>query len=178
MFGGFGVGSEDAVTGRRYIWSIGISFTVYASIAAAIILAARTPQVKAALANHELNVVFQAPPPSLAPKAAETPKPAPKTAPTVQRVLAPPTVIPTKLDEAEPDAPPIETTAPAAGAQTGDTNSLSAPDSLAWPSGPIELPTDATPPVAKRGNAAPAYPDDARSIGLEGEVVLKIVVLY
>lgn len=41
---------------------------------------------------------------------------------------------------------------------------------------PMNLPEDATPPVDDPSNAAPAYPDDARGKGVEGLVILKVVV--
>jgi protein TonB len=43
-------------------------------------------------------------------------------------------------------------------------------------SGPIMQPENATVPKPMGGNALPAYPEDARSAGLEGDVFLKIVI--
>jgi protein TonB len=41
--------------------------------------------------------------------------------------------------------------------------------------GPVQLPENATPPVAL-SNAQPAYPAEARSAGVEATVVVKFVV--
>jgi protein TonB len=43
-------------------------------------------------------------------------------------------------------------------------------------SGPVMLPENATVPKPMGGNALPAYPEDARSAGIEGDVFLKIVI--
>jgi protein TonB len=44
------------------------------------------------------------------------------------------------------------------------------------PSGPVNLPEDADPPVPNEENAQPEYPESARTTGQEAKVVLKIVV--
>ena len=41
---------------------------------------------------------------------------------------------------------------------------------------PINLPEEAEAPVADPGNAAPGYPEAARAAGIEGRVILKIVI--
>ena len=40
----------------------------------------------------------------------------------------------------------------------------------------INLPEEAEPPVPNPGNAAPGYPEAARAAGIEGRVILKIVI--
>jgi protein TonB len=41
---------------------------------------------------------------------------------------------------------------------------------------PVSLPEDADPPEPDPGNAPPAYPEAARTAGLEGKVILKIAI--
>jgi TonB family protein len=46
----------------------------------------------------------------------------------------------------------------------------------ARPSGPINLPEDAKPPVELASNVPPEFPQSARAAGREGQVILKVVV--
>ncbi|MCY1019956.1 TonB family protein [Pyxidicoccus sp. MSG2] len=46
----------------------------------------------------------------------------------------------------------------------------------ARPSGPINLPEDARPPVESAANVPPEFPQSARAAGREGQVILKVVV--
>ena len=44
--------------------------------------------------------------------------------------------------------------------------------------GAIALPEDADPPLPAKGNAPPAYPQEARATGKTGTVILKVIILH
>ena len=136
------------------------------------------------------------PPPPPPPKKIEKPKPAPPppVADTPPPPPAPPPVLVPKavpkevLPESDVAIEKREWIAPAegiggsarvavAGAATGIAGgtgpiAAAAPKALA----PVNLPEEATPPVESPANRRPEYPESARAAGVEGLVILKIVV--
>jgi periplasmic protein TonB len=131
-----------------------------------------------------------APPPPPPPAEAEPPKPAPP-GPRKRAPAPPPTAIP---KEAPPEADP--STAKAVHAPGDDSREPGSPDGAPFgtgtaspaptapppppppapprPLGPIQLPENATPPVAI-SNPQPIYPEEARG-KIEATVVVKFVV--
>ncbi len=132
-------------------------------------------------------------PPPPAPKVMDTPAPKPAGAPP-PRALAVPTAIPTeappeaapKADSASGDDPyatnpgsadgvPGGTGAPGASPVAPPPAPAAPPPPKPKAAGPIQLPENATPPVAL-ANGMPAYPEQARREGVEAVVVVKYVV--
>jgi TonB family protein len=72
---------------------------------------------------------------------------------------------PTPLEAPVPVRPVAGTAGPAA-----------AVGAVARPTGPIQLPEEATPPVELGSNVPPEFPQSARSAGREGQVILKVVI--
>lgn len=123
------------------------------------------------------------PPPEAAPAAAKAPPPRRRlTAPTkiaegplAESDAALVEAAPAEEEEAEQAPAPVEApvVAPAAPAPVA----APAPrPRVVRPSGPIQLPENATAPIPSGGNHAPAYPEAARSTGVEATVIAKIVV--
>jgi protein TonB len=172
--------------------SLAVSCVVYLSIAGGLVAASAA--ARQAVKEEELVQVEFAPPPEPEPVAPEPPPPPPAATPpsprpkTARKELAPPKEIPQEKPP-ESDQPLVD--APAPGAQDGFTNGVvggtgtgvapapaPAPAAVATPrpTGPIHLPENATPPVAKSGNVAPAYPEEARKSGVQAVVVAKLTV--
>jgi len=129
---------------------------------------------------------------------ATEPPPPPPAEPAAEKVAPRPRrrmVVPTKISDgplaesdaalAEEEAPPEEEAeeapevapAPVAPAPVAPAPVAPAPRPRPpRPSGPIQLPENATPPVPDGGNRPPAYPEAARSSGVEAIVIAKIVV--
>ncbi len=107
------------------------------------------------------------PPPRRAPPAPR----APALVAPVAEVVAPKEVPTEEPPAAEPGAT-AGLGADAYGTDLGAVAGLGAQAGRA----PINLPEQATPPAASAGNAPPEYPDEARAKGLEGQVVLKVVI--
>jgi protein TonB len=68
------------------------------------------------------------------------------------------------------------TAAPVATAAPETAAPMPPPPPVRRRADPINLPESATPPVPDAGNAPPEYPEAARTGGLEGQVILKVVV--
>lgn len=175
---------------RRLGASLAVSSIVYLGLAGGVVAASAA--ARQAVREEELVQVEVAAPPEPEVPAPEPPPPpttTPAPRPKVQRkALEVPQEIP-KDKPPEADKPLAE--APAPGAQDGFTNgvaggtgSAAAPTPPPPPppppapkaSGPVHLPESATPPVAKSGNAAPAYPEEARKAGVQAVVIAKVTI--
>jgi protein TonB len=187
MFDGFEK-RTDRQTGGRFLASTGASLGAYAFVGAAFVLAASGQS--AVVKPKDVDVVFR-PLPAAAPVAAPLPAPKVPQELKVKRVAAvalprpvalvePVNVPDEKPAEADPATDAVEVAALAgeslpgsaiAGVGVGPGGSGIAPVRQ-----PINLPEHATPPVPHDGNASPEYPEDARRRGLEGQVILKVVV--
>lgn len=133
-----------------------------------------------------------APPPPAPPPpvpAAATPakpkasKPKPPVVKPPPAKLVEPTLIPQeKPPEAEPtDLEPVEAAeGPVSDGAAFEAAAEVAPQPAAEPArrvaAPIDLPEDAEPAMPVDGNATPVFPEEARARGLEGVVILRIVV--
>jgi len=179
---------------RRMGASLVVSGVVYLSIAGGLVAASAA--ARQVVKEEDLVQLEFAPPPEPEPVAPEPPPPPPEAAPPTPRPkvqrkeLAPPKEIPQEKP-AEADRPLVEAPAPEAG-QDGFTDGVAGgtgtasvkpvppppapPAPAIKPSGPIHLPENATPPVAKSGNAAPAYPEEARKSGVQAVVIAKLTV--
>lgn len=148
-----------------------VSLSVYGGIAAFVAIFGAATQSEAV--QQKLDVIFRAQPSP--PPAAPTP-PQPQQKP---RALSRPTqTMPVAVPDAAPtvsEAAPVEA-APAVVV----TNAVvsDAPPPPPKTRDPINLPENATPPVADAGNAAPEFPQQALTMGSGAEalVILKIVV--
>jgi len=176
---------------RRMRASLAVSCVVYLSIAGALVAASAA--ARQAVKEEDLVQVEFAPPPEPEPVAPEPPPPPaatpPSPRPKVQRKeLAPPKEIP-QDKPAESDKALVDAPAPGAGQEgftdgtpggTGHAAAVppapAAPAPVAKPSGPIHMPENATPPVAKSGNTAPTYPEEARKSGVQAVVIAKLTV--
>jgi len=108
------------------------------------------PRVKP---QRPVTVASARPEPQSEPEPQPQPQHQPQPQPRQQPPAPPPQAVPSPKPQARPEPPP-----------------------LAAPSGPIDLPEAATPPRPDAGNRAPEFPETARARGLEGEVILKLVV--
>jgi protein TonB len=139
----------------------------------------------------KVDVVFRPPPP---PKVELPPPPAPKPVvakvapkPAAPAAMVAPKEIPKELPPEKPVVAEVEAREIAVGG-TGDgsgtelvakVEAVEAPSEVeATPivSGPVQLPEEAEPPEELEGNVRPEFPESARANGVEGLVVLKIVV--
>lgn len=127
------------------------------------------------------------PPPPTPAAAPKTPSLAPTPRPTAPPRLVEPVAVPLeKPAEAEPTATIEVNTAPSGPVADGEPGPAPAPapkveeppppPAPTRSAAPIELPEDAEPAVPSDANASPAFPEEARAKGLEGVVVLKVVV--
>jgi periplasmic protein TonB len=177
---------------RRLGASLAVSSVVYLALAGGVVAASAA--ARQAVKEEELVQIEVAAPPEPEPPPQEPPPPPPEAPPPsakpkVQRqALELPKEIPQEKPK-EADAPLAE--APAAGTGqegfsdgvAGGTGTAPAPAALP-PSpapapkatGPVHLPESATPPVAKSGNTAPTYPEEARKAGLQTVVVAKVTI--
>jgi protein TonB len=175
--------TSDAGDRRRVVMSAGASLAFYGAVAAVIVAMvganAATPIAK------KVQVAFRPPPP---PAEAQPPPPAPPPAvPKTMKVrpvkglapprplVAPPAVPVEKPAEAEPTGEPVEI-ASATGSGSYGGAAISSPGAEPRRAAPIHLPESASPPQALGSNVVPAYPEQARSVGREGVVILKIVI--
>ncbi|WP_163866599.1 TonB family protein [Myxococcus eversor] len=71
---------------------------------------------------------------------------------------------------------PLDAPADAKPSSEPSRTGVGAPARASPTSGPIQLPENAKPPVELAGNLQPEFPQDARAVGREGLVVLKLVV--
>jgi TonB family protein len=182
MFEGFSP-SRDGARGRRLALGAVSSVAFYVLVGAGlVVLAGSSRQVEA---KKKVEVVFR-PPPS--PVVEAEPPPPPKPRPPPPRTLetkevadlpppaplvAPQEIPLDKPEEAEPTGEPIAVAAAPAG---GFGYSGAPPAPVPAPSEPIHLPESARPPEPVSSNPQPEYPEDARRRGLEGQVILRIVV--
>lgn len=150
-----------------------VSLGVYGGIAAFVAFAGVAVQSEAV--QQKLDVVFRAAPPEPAPAQHAPPPPStPKRSkPLTAVVPTTPTVVPEAPPTESEPAPAPTNPAPAAPVQQD-----APPPPPPKAKDPINLPENATPPVADAGNAAPEFPASALSMGAGSEalVILKIVV--
>lgn len=175
---------RDAHARKRLAFSTGGSIAIYAGLALGLALFAR--EAKTMVDAPPIDVSFRPPPP---------PAPAPVVAAPVpvKRVAVPkpvaPLVAPKEMpEEKPPEADPAEAPVEVGEGTGGDPLAAGVAPAAAAPPppppppprptrrAPINLPENATPPEAHSANAAPEYPPEARAKGLEGQVILKIVV--
>lgn len=117
------------------------------------------------------------PPPVVAPPPAQ-----PKPKPRKNELTAPEEIPDEKAAEADgplADAAPIVEAAPVVEAAPAPAV-VEAPPPPPPPrpkaEGPVQLPEQATPPVAVAGNTPPEYPEEARKAGVQAVVIAKIVI--
>jgi periplasmic protein TonB len=140
--------------------------------------------VEVAFERVKPKVLPPPPPPKVIPRRPKVAlPPVAVAAPPPARPLEPPKEIP---KEAPPEASPGTGEPPApieegrsngvAGGVRGGTGGPAAVAIVPGPAQPVNLPEEATPPVASLDNAPPSYPEGARTAGKEGLVILKIVI--
>jgi len=175
--------TSDANDRRRVVMSAGASLTFYGAVAA--ILVAMVSANAAAPISKKVQVVFRQPP--LPAEAPPPPPPAPlppvpktmkvrqvKRLPPPPPLVAPPDVPVEKPAQAEPGEPVEIASASGSGSYGG--SAISSTRAEPHRAEPIHLPESASPPQALGSNVVPAYPEQARSVGREGVVILKIVI--
>jgi protein TonB len=186
MFEGF---QEKRSTGRgRYVVSLGAALFVYAGAGALVFALAARPQPDE---EPPVEVSFHEPPapppppPAPPPTPASTPKPkAPRPSRPVETLREPekipdkplPEAEPTSIDPGPPGPPDGE-----GGGGGGDGTGSGPPAPPAPPppkprSAPQNLPDGAQAAEPDDGNRMPEFPESARAAGVEGLVILKIVV--
>jgi protein TonB len=194
----FAAGAHDVLDQERQKRLVMATLAAIAVLAAFIAVTAFLSVRANPIAKKSVDVSFRPPPPPPPPAKIENPPAppppkkvaAPKPAPV--EVAAPaPMVAPKEL----PKAPPPEAAQPVAAVQlavggtgtgvvpaTGGEAAPSEDDSpapveaKAAAGGPMNIPEEADPPEPDENNAAPEYPEAARTTGQEARVVLKIVV--
>ncbi len=186
----------------RLFAAAAVAVAGYAVLYGALSLAIGTDTAPAPDANKEkpVEVAFRPPPPP--PPAAIEPPPPPAAkppppkaaAPRIARATPPPRpalVAPMEApletpEETEPtDATPTSDSTPiddgptdeveGSGHYAGHHDAPPAPSPVVAAK-PVHLPENATPPVALDSNPPPEFPTEARSKGLEGMVILRLVV--
>jgi protein TonB len=185
---------RDGAGRKRALASGAVSLVVYAAIGVVGAYAFQKPEKKAE--SDEIDVAFAEtvetkveppppPPPPPPPKPEEVKKPTPRVA-----RLASPTAIPDERpEEAEPTAeppPPVEEPeeeeAPPPPPPPDIKPDLPPPAPPPAPkprpkrAEPINLPETAVPAQPAADNVAPVYPADKKAAGVEGLVVLKLVI--
>lgn len=174
---------------RRLGASLAVSSLVYLGMAGGVVAASAA--ARQAVEREDL-VQVQVAAPEPEPPPAEPPPPPPEQPPPTPRpkvqrkALELPKEIPQERPQ-EADKPLAEAPA-AASAQDGFTDGVAggsgtapaapapAPPPAVQPTGPVHLPESATPPVAKSGNTAPLYPEEARKAGVQAVVVAKVTI--
>jgi periplasmic protein TonB len=200
MFGAFEV-RTDADATKRYTITTAVSLVVLASLAGAAVAFSGREQEKVD-EPEVIDVTFQTPTDEPPPPPPPPPPPTPETMkPKRSDAPRPPTAAPVtptklsdeKLEEAdESKFKVLDSGGEAGGEMTagsdfggtpgglGNTAPPPAPKPKAVKkvakAGPVQMPENATPPKPVGGNSPPAYPEEARSTGVEGEVYLKIVI--
>lgn len=193
MFTGF-EGQRDPGGRRRILLSTGASILAYAVGGLLLVALARGRETLAAV--KEVSVVFQAPPPPLEIKPAPAPEPKPAIPPTMKvKKVRVPQVQPLREikeipEEKPPEADPSndevlvdQEGGDSSGEGGGDSSTATTlappavtPKPAPKPRGAINLPESAIAPVPLTSNAAPEFPEEARIKGLEGQVILKVVI--
>ena len=201
VFEAFQPAAADTARKRRLAASSVAAVLAYSAAAGAAVLLSGGAAI---VQEKMLDVTFEKqlpkevippppPPPPPPPKKVEKPKPPPPVADTPPPPAPPPVLVPKAvpkeiLPESDVAVEKREWIAPAegiggsarrapAGAATGIPGgtgpvAAAAPKALA----PVNLPEEATPPVESSANRRPEYPESARAAGVEGLVILKIVV--
>jgi protein TonB len=184
MFEGF-TPSRDTARGRRLALGAVSSAAFYVLVGGALVVLAGSS--RAVEAKKKVEVVFRPPPPPVVeaePPPPPPPRPRPPPPKTVETrevadlpppapLVAPQEIPLEQPEEAEPTGEPI---AVAAAPKGGFGYSGAAPAPVPAPREPIHLPENARPPEPLSSNAQPDYPEEARRRGLEGQVMLRVVV--
>jgi protein TonB len=174
---------DDPVARKRMFASTGASLIVYAVIGGGLVAIAGSKVVEKKEAPREVRFVKPAPKPVAPPP--PPPPPPPKAAKRKAKIAGNAPSLPTELSDerlAEADESgfdsQLDTLGTGAAVQVGGTVEPPKP-----PPKPKkvrraveELPEEGTPPVPSPSNVRPAFPEDARKQGLEGVVVLRILV--
>ncbi len=182
---------------RRFAVSAASAFAVYGLAAAlALFLAHRAAEI---VHETDIDVTFSPLPKAEPVAVAEVPKPqarARKVAVTPPQQLVSPTQLSDKpVEQAEPSDEPVVPDVGEGGGGGGGIGTGTRVASLVpvppkveptpppqpkpTPppvAEPINLPEDATPPEAAADNALPEYPEEARAAGVEGMVILRLVI--
>jgi periplasmic protein TonB len=190
-------GESDPERAKRLAigYAVGIAmFAAVALIAARMSGAIKPPEDDDLVEVKLATQLPEAPPAPPPPPPPDRPPPAPGPKGPPKKVLVAPTAVPT---EAPPEADPSKAKPESGGDDaygepggvpggvpggTGTGTAAAAPPPPPPPPppapkarGPVQLPENATPPVAL-GNAQPGYPPEARSAGVEAVVIVKFVV--
>jgi len=176
----------DGKTGRRFVASTGVALVLYILGAVALLAFAREQKEQAEEA--EVQVTFRTPDPP--PRPAPPPPPAVAIPPDAKRKPATqsrPIAVPSKevkkedLAEADPAQDRFED--PGSGSDVGVGNGPLQPAPAPPPpppkpkrKEPVNLPENAQPAEPDSGNVMPEYPAEMRAKGVEGLVILKVVV--
>ena len=184
MFEAFAAPVVDKTRKKRFAASTGLAMAVYAAIGVSVVVLA-SPQEQAK-DEDLLDVTFEhalkkeAPPPP--PPKVDKPPPRPKPKPAM---MAPTAIPEQKLAEADPSqalavAEAPDPTAAAVEEAKKVEKPVEAPPPPPKPkpqkAEPVSLPEDADPPEPCEDNAPPAYPEAARTAGIEGKVILKLAI--
>jgi protein TonB len=190
MFEGFQAGA-DRQSRRRFAASGGISLALYAIIAIGIIAIASRPREKKP--PPPIKVTFKKPARAkVAPKPPPAPRPQPRKRTAARKPSAGPAAAPRSMPEgglAVGDASDFRAGGVSAidwGAEVGGGLGGSGSRGVAAPPPPppppklksagVDLPAGAIPPVPDSDNQRPAYPEAMRKKGVEGLVVLRVLV--
>ncbi|WP_434384660.1 energy transducer TonB [Melittangium boletus] len=182
--------ATDPQSARRFALSTFAALGVSALVGVGAVTLGQ--QVQQVIREKKVDVVFRPPPPP-PPVVVEVkpPPPRPKAKPPPPPTVAAPAalVAPQEIPVEKPpetDAAHAVAAAPVAVGGTGalvagaivtGLNSAGVVGGTGTPrAAPINLPESATPPRELDSNVAPEFPADMRSRGLEGLVILKIVV--
>jgi periplasmic protein TonB len=164
--------------------STGVSLLIFAGIGGFVALSAAA--VRSDAVQQKVDVIFRAQPSASSPP--PPPPPAPKSKPSRSLTALVPSVIPQKQPEVKPadPTPPAQDSGSSAkddgGVEGGVVGGVKGGvvggvlGGTGASKEPINLPENATPPQASADNGQPAYPESARAQGLEGLVILKVVV--
>lgn len=186
MFEGFQAGA-DRQSRRRFAASGGISLALYALVAIGIIAVASRPREKKK--PPPVVVKFHKPAKAVKPKP-PPPRPQPKKRAAARKPSSGPAPAPTAMPDgalAEGDASDFRA-GPASqidwGSELGGGGAAASRPSPPPPPPPapkvksadVGLPPGAVPPRPEAGNDMPAYPEAMRRKGVEGLVVLRVLV--
>ncbi|MBM7112815.1 energy transducer TonB [Archangium primigenium] len=185
--------ATDTQSARRFALSTLAALGVSALLGVGAVTLGQ--QVRQVIREKKVDVVFRPPPPPVVaevkPPPPPPPPPKPKAKPPPPPTVAAPAalVAPQEIPVEKPpetDAANAVAAAPVAVGGTGalvagaivtGLNSAGVVGGTGTPrAAPINLPESATPPRELDSNVAPEFPADMRSRGLEGLVILKIVV--
>lgn len=187
MFGGFEA-AKDEQARKRWFASAGTSLVVYAVVGVGLLVLARQTVAKAK-EEPPIDVTFRAAPEAPEIKADTPPPPPPRSnTPRVKRAGKAAPTSPQKIPDARPDESAntgaIDT---GVGEEYGDGDGeIGEPTTPPPPPPPVPLPPPPPPPAQVEeaetvvapaplpGNRLPAYPDDARHKGVQGDVILKV----